>query len=94
MTFTAAPPGPARHYTLQCEPAGGTVSDPVGACAKLLKLSNLFTPRPAREMCPMILASAGRATITGSYFGTPVHETIVDGGCDLARWAGLNQVFN
>jgi hypothetical protein len=45
-------------------------------------------------MCPMILASAKRATFTGTWFGAKVDRTIVDGGCDLARWSKLGQVMN
>jgi hypothetical protein len=42
----------------------------------------------------MIMANAGRATVTGSYLGRPVHESIVDGGCDLSRWDKLREVFS
>jgi hypothetical protein len=45
-------------------------------------------------MCPMIMASAGRALVEGTYLGKKVRVTIVDGGCDLARWAKLKAVFN
>ena len=95
VSFAGSASTPARHYTLRCEPAGGTVRDAAVACATLLKGASLFGP-PARQhvMCPMMLASAGRATVTGSYLGKPVHESIADGGCDLARWTKLKQVFN
>jgi len=94
VEFTASPSAPASHYTLRCEPAGGTVADPAQACSRLLAGSSLFAPRPAHVMCPMILADAGRAIVKGTYLGKKVHETIVDGGCDLSRWAKLRQVFN
>jgi Subtilisin inhibitor-like len=93
VTFSGSPTTAAAHYTLRCEPAGGTVTDPAAACAKLLKGTSLFGPLPAHVECPMIMANAGRATVTGSYLGRPVHETVVDGGCDLGRWAKLKQVF-
>ena len=43
----------------------------------------------------MIMADArSRASVNGTYLGQKVHETIVDGGCDLARWSKLEQIFN
>ena len=93
VTFAASANVPATHYTLRCEPAGGTALDPAAACAKLLTGAGLFAPRPAHLLCPMIMASAGRASVSGTYFGQKVHETIVDGGCELSRWAKLKAVF-
>jgi hypothetical protein len=94
VNFSESPTMAARHYTLRCEPAGGTATDAAAACAKLLKAAGLFAPLPVHVMCPMILANGGRVTITGTYFGKKVHETFVDGGCDLARWTKLNQIFS
>ena len=93
MTFAATPSSPAAHYTLRCEPAGGTAPDPAVACARLLTGSSIFASRPAHVLCPMILQSAARATVTGTYLGKMVHVTIVNGGCDLARWSKLKAVF-
>jgi len=94
VTFEASPTRPARHYTLRCEPAGGTAPHAAAACAKLLSGASLFAARRGHVMCPMIMASAGRALVEGTYLGKQVHVTIVDGGCDLARWAKLKAVFN
>jgi hypothetical protein len=94
VSFSGSPTTAAAHYTLRCDPAGGTVTDPAAACARLMRDTSLFGPLPAHVACPMIMANAGRATVTGSYLGHPVHETVVDGGCDLSRWAKLRQVFS
>jgi hypothetical protein len=93
VTFAASASGPATHYTLRCEPAGGTTPDPAAACSRLLAGASLFASRPRHVMCPMIMASAGHARVTGTYLGKSVRETIVDGGCDLARWAELKAIF-
>jgi hypothetical protein len=93
VSFSGSPTTAAAHYTLRCDPAGGTVTNPASACTRLMKGASLFGPLPAHVECPMIMANAGRAILTGSYLGRPVHETIVDGGCDLSRWAKLRQVF-
>ena len=83
-----------KHWTLRCEPAGGNYPDPSTACTKLLKTKNLFNPYRLHVMCPMIMADARTYTVTGTFLGKNVHESIVDGGCDLTRWGELNQVFN
>ncbi|HUB42633.1 MAG TPA: SSI family serine proteinase inhibitor [Streptosporangiaceae bacterium] len=94
VNFSGSPTTAAAHYTLRCDPAGGTVTDPASACAKLMRGTSLFGPLPAHVACPMIMADAGHATVSGSYLGRPVHETVIDGGCDLSRWAKLRQVFS
>lgn len=94
VRFSGSAKTAPASYTLRCEPASGTVPDPAAACAELLAGTNIFAPKPAHVMCPMILADAGRAAISGTYLGQKVHETIMDGGCDLGRWAKLRQVFN
>ncbi len=93
VTISATATSPAAHYTLRCDPAGGTVRDPAAACARLLAGPSLFGPLPAHVACPAIMANAGRATVTGTFLGAPVHETIVAGGCDISRWAKLKQVL-
>jgi hypothetical protein len=93
VSFSGSPTTAAAHYTLRCDPAGGTVTNPAAACTRLMRGASLFGPLPAHVACPMIMVDAGRAIVTGSYLGRPVHETIVDGGCDLSRWAKLRQVF-
>jgi hypothetical protein len=56
--------------------------------------ARLFGPLPAQVACPMIMASGGRITVTGTYLGRPVHELVVDGGCSLSRWAEFGKIFN
>jgi hypothetical protein len=85
---------PAQHWTLRCDPAGGTHPDPAAACNILLTHRNLFQRPALKIMCPMIMANARTYTVTGVFFGHRVHEIIVDGGCDLARWSTLNHIFN
>jgi Subtilisin inhibitor-like len=95
ITVTAAPGSPAQHWTLTCDPAGGTHPDPAAACAELQRVQGgPFAPQPKGIECPMILASSKAATFQGTYFGQPVNTTIRDGGCTLNRWAQLGQVIN
>jgi hypothetical protein len=61
----------------------------------LLGMKNPFGQQSSiKIMCPMILASARRAVITGTYEGQRVDEQLVDGGCDFVRWAKLQKLFN
>lgn len=93
ITVTGSPGSPARHWTLTCDPAGGTHPNPAAACADLLRAKGPFYAQPKGLMCPMIMASARVATIHGTYYGQPVNTTIRDGGCQLSKWAELGQVF-
>jgi len=93
VTFAATPTRPAIHYTLRCEPPGGSTPDPAAACTKLLTGEIILTPRPLHVMCPMVLQTGARATITGTYLGRLVHVTIVNGGCELAQWSKLKAIF-
>jgi Subtilisin inhibitor-like len=83
-----------KHWTLQCEPAGGTHPDPAAACRALLAVKNPFAAPPPGHMCPDLLVSSARAIFNGTWFGTKVDKTITDGGCYLARWDKLGQVVN
>jgi hypothetical protein len=83
--------GGAEHWTLRCDPAGGTHPDPAAACRVLLRVKNPFAPVPLR--CPMILAAARVARVTGTYFGQHVDTTFTQGGCQGARWAKIGQIF-
>jgi hypothetical protein len=95
ITVSSAPGSPAQHWTLTCDPVGGTHPDPAAACASLLRVKGPFVPQKQTKglECPMILASSKEATIQGTYFGQPVNTTIRDGGCQLSRWAELGQVI-
>ena len=94
VTFVSAGPAGARHWTLRCDPTGGSYPRAATACAELAKSAGIFSPPPVHAMCPMIMASAQRVIVSGVYHGKKLRETIVDGGCDLTRWAKLRQIFN
>jgi len=100
ITVSAAPGSQVQHWTLTCDPAGGTHPDPAAACAALSSTGLLRTgdpavaPQPKSLSCPMILATAKTASITGTYYGHPVNTTIREGGCGPALWTRLGQVVN
>jgi hypothetical protein len=83
-----------RHFTLRCDPPGGTHPDPAAACRILLHAKDPFGPLPKGIMCPMIMVGTEVATIRGTYFGHPVNITMGKGGCWLTRWTEFGQIFN
>ena len=94
VTLVSAGAAGARHWTLRCDPTGGSYPRAATACAELAKSAGILSPPPVHAMCPMIMASAQRVIVSGVYYGKKLRETIVDGGCDLTRWAKLRQIFN
>jgi hypothetical protein len=84
----------AKHWTLRCDPVGGTHPDAAAACATLLKAKTPFAPTPKGVECPMIMVGSKTATVKGTYFGKHVDTRFTEGGCDLARWAKIGQIFN
>lgn len=94
ITVITGPHMKTVHWTLRCDPPGGTHPDPAAACKALLAAKSPFAPRRAHMICPMILASAKQAIMTGTWLGHKVHRVVIDGGCDLGLWDALGKVFN
>jgi hypothetical protein len=94
ITVSTTPSAPSKHWTLKCDPAGGTHPDPAAACAVLLKAKDLFKPLPKGIMCPMIRVGTKTAVIEGTYFGKHVDTRLSPGGCDLPRWNEVGQIFS
>ena len=85
--------GKVTHWTLRCDPPGGTSPDPAAACKALFGTKDTFAPRRHLVMCPMIMVSAKQIIVDGIWFGKKVHRVIVDGGCDLAIFNSLAKTF-
>jgi hypothetical protein len=94
ITVSTTPGAPSKHWTLKCEPAGGTHPNPAAACAVLLKAKSPFAPLPKGVMCPMIRVGTKTAIVKGTYFGKHVDTKFTPGGCDLAKWNQVGQIFN
>jgi len=94
ITVSTTPNAPTKHWTLKCDPAGGTHPDPAGACAVLLRAKNPFAAPPKGMMCPMIRVGTKTAIVKGTYFGKYVDVRFTPGGCDLAKWNEVGQIFN
>ena len=82
-----------KHWTLNCEPSGGSQANADVACAVLLKLKHPFAPPPQGVACPMILFSNKKIVVTGTWFGVRVHRIVIDGGCDMTLFRTLDKIF-
>ena len=82
-----------KHWTLNCEPSGGSQANAAAACTALLRLKDPFAPPAAGVACPMFLLSNRKIVVTGTWFGVRVHRTVADGGCDVALFGKLNRLF-
>ena len=83
------PGDPPRHWTLRCDPVGGTHPDAAKACRVLLHAKNPFAPMSRGPMCPVNAIGARTATVKGTWFGHPVDATFIQSGCGLPRWTKL-----
>jgi hypothetical protein len=91
----AGPDTATKHWFLRCDPAGGSVPDAATVCNSLRADPSIMTQRRLPGiMCPMIMADGPNFTITGVYYGHAVHQVILRGGCDLARWTKLHDLFS
>ncbi len=73
---------PAERYVLTCDPPGGTVPDPTGACQRLAEAAaqppegRVLPPGPAPQrpmVCAQIYGGPDVARLRGRVRGTPVH---------------------
>jgi hypothetical protein len=94
ITVSTTPGAPSKHWTLRCDPAGGSHPDPAAACAVLLKAKAPFAPPAKGIMCPMMRVGTKTAIVEGTYFGRRVDTTFMPGGCGLAQWQEIGAIFS
>jgi Subtilisin inhibitor-like len=86
--------GGPSHWTLRCQPAGGTAPDPAAACKALMGVRKALTRLTKKPiMCPMIMVSAEQIVLKGKLFGQPINRVIADGGCDVGIFNSLKNTF-
>jgi hypothetical protein len=82
-----------KHWTLRCDPVGGTAPDPAATCKVLARTKEAFGPVKKDIMCPMILASSKQIVVSGIWYGHKVHRVIIDGECDIGLFNNLTKTF-
>lgn len=79
--------GEHRSYTLRCDPPRGSVPDPAGACAALLKAPDPLRPVSRGTSCTEIYGGSAAATVVGVRDGAAVHSRFSRvNGCEIDRW--------
>jgi hypothetical protein len=86
--------GAPSHWTLRCQPVGGTAPDPAAACKALFGVKKALNRLKKPMMCPMIMVSSEQIVLKGKLFGKPVNRVITDGGCDVGIFDSLKKTFH
>jgi hypothetical protein len=94
ITVSTVPGAPSKHWTLRCDPPGGSHPDPAAACAVLLKAKAPFAALSKGISCPMIRVGTKTAIVKGTYFGQHVDTTFMPGGCGQSRWQEIGAIFS
>jgi hypothetical protein len=86
--------GAAKHWTLRCEPAGGSLPVAAAACRKLAGLGKWYAPVPDGIACSDIYGGPQTARVTGTYRGRRLWVTFRrSNGCEINRWARVAVLF-
>jgi Subtilisin inhibitor-like len=94
QVLETVPGGQARHWSLRCNPASGTMPDAAVACRLLRTDATILHPlRVTHIRCVSTVPGARTFTITGTWHGSRLHEVVADGGCDLRRYSMMAQIF-
>jgi hypothetical protein len=94
VTYWADSSSPTKSvtWTLQCDPARGTLRRPARACARLAAGGpRLFAPLPGNIACTEIYGGPQRARVVGSVDGRRVWTTFArTNGCEIDRWQRIS----
>jgi hypothetical protein len=82
---------PPVTWHLSCDPPGGNHPDPATACQVLERNGDrALPPVPKNKLCTQVYSGPEKATITGTWKGTPVNSQLSrNNGCETARWSQL-----
>ena len=90
LRITAWPNGPsgaAKRWTLQCEPAGGTLPRAGQACASLARMTAPLRPTPPGSVCTQIYGGPATAIVTGVFEDRRIWTRFSRrDGCEINRW--------
>lgn len=90
----ASAEAPAKSWTLNCAPPGGTHPKAADACAALAKAEDPFKPVPKDQMCTKIYGGPEIATVEGTWQGKEIDTKFTRAdGCQLHRWTQVGALF-
>jgi hypothetical protein len=87
LSITAQWPGGQKEFTLTCDPAGGSVSDPRNVCETLKNHPAMVFPPPLKASCAGSFGIPPGFDVRGTFRGEPVNVNSLR-GCDLPRSRG------
>ncbi len=87
VSYVAQDGASAKHWTLHCNPAGGTHKSAKKACAALLKVKNPFKSSDPDLMCTQQYGGPESADVRGIWKGKKIRTNFSKiNGCEIARW--------
>ena len=87
--------GRAESWTLECDPAGGTLPSPDTACSLVASNADLLEPLPEDVVCTQQFGGPEQAAVRGTFEGREVDVRYSRAnGCEIARWDRLSPLFD
>lgn len=84
---------PVHPYALRCDPARGTVPQPLVACRRLARLGHPFASVAPGTICSQVALGPQEALVTGTVRGQRVTARLsLRDSCEIARWRRLRSV--
>jgi hypothetical protein len=85
----------ATHWTLRCDPPGGTLPARSTACRRLSSTpDDPFAPVPREAVCTLIYGGPQEALVTGTFRGRRVWTRFTrQNGCQIQRWNRVAYLF-
>ncbi len=87
VTYVAQDGASTKHWTLQCNPTGGTHKGAKKACVALLKVKDPFKSSDPNRICTEQYGGPETANVQGIWNGKKIRANFSKiNGCEIARW--------
>ncbi len=87
VSYVAQDGASAKHWTLHCNPTGGTHKSAKKACTALLKVKDPFKSSDPNMMCTEQYGGPESADVRGIWNGKKIRANFSKiNGCEIARW--------
>jgi hypothetical protein len=94
IVFSPGDGAAAKHWTLRCGPAGGTLPRAAQACRRLMQLEAPFAPVPKDAACTQVYGGPESARVTGRFRSRSISATFnLRNGCEISRWRRVAFLF-
>ncbi len=87
VTYVAQDGASTKHWTLKCNPTGGTHKSAKKACVALLKVKDPFKSSDPNLMCTEQYGGPETAHVQGIWNGKKIRANFSKiNGCEIAKW--------